>query len=223
MSAKPVVIFGVGDFARVASVYLEQDSPHPVAAFTVHEAYIQEPALLGKPVVPFERLREEYPPGECSMLVAIGFRRVNQLRAEIYGQCKDLGYELIRYVNSKAARWGEIPMGDNCFIFENNVLQPFVTIGSNVVLWSGNHIGHDSSIGDHCFVTSHCVVSGNVTVGPYCFLGVNATIRDGIQIAPRCVIGAGALVLKDTAEGGVYAGRSTEALPMKSWDLRSFQ
>ena len=32
--AKPVVIFGTGDFARVASVYLAVDSPHEVAAFT---------------------------------------------------------------------------------------------------------------------------------------------------------------------------------------------
>ena len=37
-----------------------------------------------------------------------------------------------------------------------------VRIGNDVVLWSGNHIGHDSTIGDHCFIASHVVVSGNV-------------------------------------------------------------
>ena len=52
------------------------------------------------------------------------------------------------------------PPGDNCFILEDNTVQPFVTIGNNVTLWSGNHIGHDSVIEDDCFISSHVVVSG---------------------------------------------------------------
>ena len=44
---KQVVIFGTGDFAQVAYVYLSKDSPHRVAAFTVHEKYIAERTLLG--------------------------------------------------------------------------------------------------------------------------------------------------------------------------------
>ena len=77
------------------------------------------------------------------------------------------------------------PPGDNCFILEDNTIQPFVTIGNNVTLWSGNHIGHDSVIEDHCFITSHVVVSGHVRVGARSFLGVNATLRNAITIAPR--------------------------------------
>ena len=97
--------------------------------------------------------------------------------------------------------WPDVPIGDNCFVFEANVIQPGVRIGNDVVLWSGNHIGHDVEIGDHCFIASHVVVSGNVTIGNHCFLGVNATVRDGVTIAPRCVIGADALIMKDTEEG----------------------
>ena len=48
-------------------------------------------------------------------------------------------------------------IGENTFIFEANVVQPGVTVGDNVVLWSGNHIGHDSVIEDHCFIASHAV------------------------------------------------------------------
>jgi len=101
-------------------------------------------------------------------------------------------------------------------------VQPFVRLGSDVILWSGNHIGHDSSIGDHCFIASHVVVSGNVHIGASCFVGVNATFRDGITVAPRCVIGAGALILKDTQEGEVYSVRGTPPREMKSWELRGF-
>jgi sugar O-acyltransferase (sialic acid O-acetyltransferase NeuD family) len=219
---KPVVLFGVGDFARIAHVYLTEDSPHEVAAFTVDESFIEQPELLGKPVVPFKRLAETHPPEEYSMLVAIGFSGVNRGRREVYERCKGLGYELVSYVSSQAHLVTDVELGDNCFIFEANVIQPFVRIGNDVVLWSGNHIGHDSTIGDHCFIASHVVVSGNCAIGESCFVGVNATFRDGVTVAPDCVIGAGALIMKDTERGAVYSVRGTEPLDKKSWDLRSF-
>jgi sugar O-acyltransferase (sialic acid O-acetyltransferase NeuD family) len=218
---KKVVIFGTGDFARVASVYLAQDSPHEVVAFTVHAAYRTAPQLLGKPVVPFEQVGELYPPDRHAMFVAMGFRRVNRARAEVYHTCKARGYELISYVNSRAATCGEYELGDNCFVFENNVIQPFVKIGNDVILWSGNHVGHDASVGDHCFVTSHAVLSGHVQVGGYCFIGVNATLRDGVTVGEGSVIGAGALVLKDVPAGSVLRGAAAELSPVPSHRLKA--
>jgi sugar O-acyltransferase (sialic acid O-acetyltransferase NeuD family) len=225
---KPVVIFGVGDFARVAAEYLAADSPHPVAGFTVHERHLPEGRTLsGRPVTAFETLLETHPPDAYSMFVAVGYSRCNQARAEVYAECRARGYELISYVNSRASVWGETRggerrIGDNTFIFEENVIQPFATIGSNTVLWSGNHVGHDTKIGDHVFIASHAVISGNCTIGDYTFVGVNATFRDGINVAPRCVIGAAAVIMADTTEGDVYAVRNTELFPKKSWELRSF-
>ena len=156
------------------------------------------------------------------MFVAIGFSGVNKARREVYEECKARGYELISYVNSRATCWGELVLGDNCFVFEENVIQPNVRIGNDVIVWSGNHIGHDSTIEDHGFIASHAVISGNVTIGESSFVGVNATFRDGIAVAPRCVIGAGALIMKDTVEGGVYSVRGTEPAEKKSWELSGF-
>jgi sugar O-acyltransferase (sialic acid O-acetyltransferase NeuD family) len=219
---KPVIIFGTGDFARVARVYLDLDSPYEVVGFTVDEAYLDSSQLEDLPVIPFERLQQKHPPDAYAVFVGIGFSGVNRVRAEVYSRCREKGYELISYVNSKAAVWGELELGDNCFVFEENVIQPNVRIGNDVILWSGNHIGHDSAIGDHCFLASHVVVSGNVTIGESCFIGVNATLRDGITVAPRCVIGAGALIMSDTEEGSVYAVRGTEPIERKSWELKGF-
>jgi sugar O-acyltransferase (sialic acid O-acetyltransferase NeuD family) len=156
------------------------------------------------------------------MFVAIGYSRTNRARRAVYEQCKQKGYELITYVSSRAERAAEVELGDNVFVFEHNVLQPYVRIGNDVILWSGNHVGHDSTIGDHCFVASHAVISGNVTIGEGCFVGVNATFRDGVTVAPDCVIGAGALIMKDTEPGGVYSVKGTEPIGKKSWELTSF-
>jgi sugar O-acyltransferase (sialic acid O-acetyltransferase NeuD family) len=217
-----VVLFGLGDFARIARIYLAEDSEHEVVAFTADERYVESDVLDGLPVVPFESLTETHAPDRYSMFVAIGFTGVNQARREVYERCRELGYELISYVSSKATYWGELELGANCFVFEENVIQPNVRIGNDVILWSGNHIGHDSTIEDHVFVASHAVISGNVTIGESSFVGVNATFRDGITVAPRCVIGAGALIMKDTVEGGVYSVRGTEPLEKKSWELTGF-
>jgi sugar O-acyltransferase (sialic acid O-acetyltransferase NeuD family) len=217
---RDVVIFGTGDFARVAEVYLSLESSMNVVAFTVDREYIDTDELSDLPIVPFEDIERTHPSKDFAMFVAIGFRGVNRARAEVYGRCKSLGYELISYVNSRSTFWGEIEMGDNCFVFEENVIQPNVRLGSDVILWSGNHIGHDSSIGDHCFIASHVVISGNVTVGSHCFIGVNATLRDGVTVGPNCLIGAGALIMRDTERGEVYSVRGTQPSEKRSWDLK---
>jgi len=205
-----VVIYGLGKFAQVAMHYLKCDSPYEVVAFTVDKDYLESDAEFGLPVVPFEDIEKTYPPDQYRMLVAIGYSDNNRLRAKKYDAAKAKGYKLITYVNSRTAIWGEVEIGDNCFIFENQTIQPFTRIGSDVVLWSGNHVGHHSTIGDHCFISSHVVISGGASIGPYSFLGVNSCIRDGIHIAEGSVIGMGAVVVKDTAEGGVYIGTAAK-------------
>lgn len=207
---KKVILFGTGECAQVAHIYLTKDSPYEVVGFTVHERFITNSTFSGLRVVPFEGLVHSHPPDDFAMLVSIGFKRMNRARAEIYEACKLQGYECISYVSSKAWQWGKVEIGDNCFIFENNVLQPFVKIGNNCTLWSGNHIGHHVTIEDHCFITSQVVVSGGTQVGSYCFLGVNATIRDHIRIGSGCLIGAGALVLKNADPDGFYPEKGTE-------------
>lgn len=209
MSSK-IVVFGTGSFAQLAYFYLTHDSEHEVVAFTVNKAHLTEDELLELPVVPFEQVEQEFPPDSFKMYVAVGYRKVNRIRAARYEEAKRKRYELISYVSSKCTHWGDTIIGDNCFILEDNTIQPFVTIGNNVVVWSGNHIGHHGTIGDHCFITSHVVISGHVRIGPYSFLGVNATIRDSINIGEACVIGAGALIMKSTNDRQVYIGSRTD-------------
>ena len=122
---------------------------------------------------------------------------------------------------SKAVVWGDLTAGDNVFVFENNVIQPYATIGYDTILWSGNQIGHDAIIGNHCFLASHVAVSGHVTVEDYCFIGVNATIRDGITIGAGSVIGAGAVITKHVAPGSVMKGIPATLSPIPSHLLKA--
>jgi sugar O-acyltransferase (sialic acid O-acetyltransferase NeuD family) len=208
---KNLVVFGTRQIAEVCSFYLQHDSPYRVVAYTVDGAFLKENEFSGLPVVAFEDVAERFPPADHDMFVAIGYGRMNRLRAEKFAAAKAAGYALARYVSSKAITWPGLTIGENTFVMEANVIQPFASIGADTIVWSGNHIGHHARIGDHCFVASHVVVSGNVEIGDHCFVGVNATLRDGIKIAPRCLIGAGALLTRDTKPEEVYAPTASEA------------
>jgi len=213
---KPVVIFGRGTTANLAHFYLTHDSDREIAAFSVDAGHLVDHELFGLPVVPFEEVVDRYPPDAYDMFVAVGYGRLNRFREAKYHEVKGLGYELISYVSSKAVVWPGAVIGDNCFIMEGNLIQPFTELGSNIIMWGGSHVGHHSVIEDHVFVSSHVVVSGYVRIGERCFLGVNATIRDSITIANDCVIGAGALMLKSTKPEEVFVGPKPTLLPFPS-------
>lgn len=216
-----IVVFGNGLVAKLAHFYLTHDSPHDVVAFCVDRGHAKTDTLFGLPVIPFDEVVDRYPPASHRMFVAVGYGRMNKFREERYNQAKALGYELISYLSSKATIWPESVIGDNCFIMENNTIQPFTRLGNDITMWSGSHVGHESVIKDHCFVSSQVVISGMVTIEPNCFIGVNATIRDQVTIARECVIGAGALITVDTKEREVYGGAKAERLPMTSDRLPS--
>src|SRR5919204_1216403 len=141
-----VVVFGVGQWAELAHFYLTHDSPHDVVGFTVDGEYLDRDEFRGQPVCAFEEIEDVHPVGDVSLLIPISFKRMNHVRADRYAAAKAKGYDLISYVSSKATTFPDFDCGENCFILEDNTIQPFVTIGDDVVMWSGNHIGHHSSI-----------------------------------------------------------------------------
>lgn len=201
-----VIIFGVLDTAELAHYYLSSDSEHEVVAFTVHKKYLNVTSFMGLPVLPFENIENIFPPSGFSLFAPMTGKKMNKLREEIYLQGKGKGYTFITYISSNAT-WFDNEIGENCFILEDNTIQPFTKIGNNVVLWSGNHIGHHGLIKDHVFFTSHVVMSGHCIIESNCFLGVNSTIRDYSHLSKGTLLAMGScLTIKKTEEWSVYIG-----------------
>lgn len=213
MTNRPLVIFGSGEIASLAKFYFEKDAGRRIAAFTVDDAYAGPETFEGLPLLPWSEALTRFPPGEADMHVALSYRKLNRLRQEKYEQARSAGYSLASYVCSKASVWPDLVHGDNCFILEDQVIQPTVRIGSNVMLWSGNHIGHGTAIGDHTYFASHVVVSGHCRIGQRCFFGVNATLRDFLTIGDDCFVAMGASVAKDMGDGAVALAPTSTLLP----------
>jgi sugar O-acyltransferase (sialic acid O-acetyltransferase NeuD family) len=220
MGTRKLVIFGAEATARLADFYFSKQSDYQVCAFTVDRDYLRADTFCDRPVVAFEEVARRFPPNDYSMFVAVGYTKMNKIREAKYHAAKELGYTLASFVSPRCSFLTDIPMGDNCLIMEDNTIQPFVQIGNDVIMWSGNHVGHDSVIEDHCFLTSHVVVAGHTRIGRNSFLGVNATLRDAIKIAPETLVGAGAVIMADTVERGVYMTRMAVLFDKKSDEVK---
>jgi sugar O-acyltransferase (sialic acid O-acetyltransferase NeuD family) len=220
---KKVVIFGTGGFAQIVYMYLKKVDPSKlqVVAFSASELVIKEKTLCGLPLVPFEHIERIYPFQQYHMFIAVGYSDMNRKRARFFEEAKEKGYNLISYIHPSTIINDEFEIGENCFIFENNVIQPFVKLEDDVIIWTGNVISHHTTIMKHCFIVSHTAIAGNATLEPYCFVGMNATIRNSVRIARECVIGAGTVILHDTNEKEVYAAHSTVKLEVTSDKLRN--
>ena len=214
-----VIIFGIAENSSLAHYYLNHDTEHEVVAFTVNRDYLPDDLIFeGLPVLPFEEVERSHPPTEFSMFAPLAASRMNRFREQVYTEIKAKNYQLISYVSSKATVFPGAIIGDNCFILEDNTIQPYVKIGNNVVLWSGNHIGHHGEIRDHVYFTSHVVLSGRCLVEPYCYFAVNCTIRDGLHIAEGTFVTMASSVTRDTEPWGVYKGSPAQKTKISSQD-----
>lgn len=216
---KKLVIFGSSEIAALAKYYFEHDSEYDVVAFTVDDDYLDGDSFEGLPLVAFSKVEALFDRDKHEMFVGLSYSKLNRLREQKYLAAKRSGYRLASYVCSRSVTWPGVRIGDNCFILENQTIQPAVNIGNNVMLWSGNHIGHGTHIGDHTYVASHVVISGHCRIGQRCFLGVNATVRDFCVIGDDCFIAMDASVTANLDEGSVCVGRAGEVF--KAEDRRA--
>jgi sugar O-acyltransferase (sialic acid O-acetyltransferase NeuD family) len=194
----------------LAYEYFTYDSDYKVVAFAVNKEFIKEALLYDLPIIPLEDIQSTFSTDDYEAFIAISSGKLNRVRTEFYAELKNKGYRLASYVSSKAFVWRNVEVGDNCFILEDNTLQPFVKIGNNVTLWSGNHIGHRTEVKDNCFISSHCVISGFCEIGENSFLGVNCTLEDNVKVEKDNFIGAGTLIQKSTKEKEFFQLKQTE-------------
>lgn len=216
-----IVVFGAGQIAEVAKVYLDKHSNDRIVGFTVDAKYMTTDSFLGLPLAPWDTLEQFFPPDQVSLLGPLSFRRLNEFRRMRYLEGRQRGYRFTSFIHPSCHVYTE-DIGANCFILEANIIQPFVKIGDNVMLWSGNHVGHHSVIGDHCFLAGQVGIAGGTRIGQGCFLGGKVGITGGLTIGDDCFLSFGVTVDKNLASGSVLVRASADRVaPFPSSRLRA--
>lgn len=198
MTSTPLLIVGDSSFAEIAHLYFKRDTDYEPVAFVVEDAYRNKEHLAGLPVIPMSEVEQRFPAAETSFYTAIVYTQLNRLRARLCADMKARGYAPASYISDKAYIDSSATLGEHVFIFEDNTVQPFVTLGDNVVLWSGNHIGHHTTIARDVFISSHVVVSGHCRVGSGSFLGVNSSLGNNVELGEDNWLMPGVNILKST-------------------------
>ena len=162
-----LVIFGAGDIARLAHLLLHPRQPARRGRRSPSIASFRRATrFLGLPLVDAEEMTDALSRRPSfDMFVALSYAKMNGLRAEKYARCKAAGYRLAATSARAAPTCHRRRPATTASSSKTTPSSRSSRIGSNVTLWSGNHIGHDSTIEDHCFIASHVVVSGHVRVG----------------------------------------------------------
>lgn len=216
---RKLVIVGTSLFGEVAAAYFSRFTPYEVVAFAADAEFIDQTEFAGRPVISLDSIAEAHPPEESDAFVAIGYRKMNAIRRSKCEELEKWGYELTSFVHPNVDIWDSTQIGRNCFIFEDNTIQPYTRIGSGTIMWSGNHIGHHSRIGEYNFVSSHVVISGSCVVGDHCFFGVNSTVFNGLSLGNRSLVGAGAIVSRDLPEESLVIAKSTTVNARRTSEL----
>jgi len=207
-------LFGATETAEVADYYFSKQSDYTVEAFVVDDGFASSTSLAGKSVVSFTEYERDLREEEDYFFVAIGYSKLNRARAEKFLFLKNRGIRLASFVSPEASVADNVQIGLNVMVLEKNTLQPFSLIGDNVVIWSGNHLGHHSTVGNHVFISSGVVIAGHSKIEPFCFLGVNSSIINGSTIGENSVVGAGVNVAEDVpAYSAIVRGQRDKVIP----------
>ena len=212
-------IFGVGQIAEVAEFYFKNDTNFKVIAFLADKDYIKESIINGIPVDEYSEFKSKNDINEINIFVAAGYSNLNKSREDLLERVIKDGFSIKSYISSKSQIYGLVS-GVNNFILENNIIQPYSSIGNNNIIWSGNHIGHHTNVGNNNFISSHVVISGSVNIKSNNFFGVNSTVVDNVNIGNKCIIGSCALVDKSLEDESVLTSSKSKLHSFKSSKIK---
>lgn len=200
MKRKKLIIYGIGRLAEYATYVFNNDSDYEIIGKCIEENYLNINESEENDLISFEEIEKKYAADEVELFIAVGN---NTVRERIYSLTKQKGYSLASYISSKATFWENLEIGENCFIGEGSVIQPFVKIADNTILF-GARIGHHCVIGKHSLLSGP-TVGGNVSIGEYSFLGLNSVIQQNINIGSKNIIGMGVAIKNTTPDKAVFS------------------
>lgn len=200
MKKKKLFIYGVGGLAEYAGYVFENDSDFKIVGHCIEKKYLEKDPNVSAKIKIYEEILDEFHQEDTFLFIAVGN---NVIRERVYQNACQRGIKMATYISSKASTWPNLAVEDNCFIGEGSVIQPFVKIGSNSILF-GARIGHHCQIGSHVLLSGP-TIGGNVKIGNFSFLGLNSVVLQNLEIGAKNIIGMGVSIKTSTGDGEVYS------------------
>lgn len=204
---KKLIIYGIGKLAEYAYYVFMNDSPYEVVGFCVESRFIKktEQTLFNIKVYDSEKISQYFSVANHDIFIAVGN---NSIRNDIYEKVKTIGYSFANYISSKAQYWHDCKYGNNVLIGEGCIIQPFVSIGNNTLIFA-SIVGHHCQIAENSTL-SGCCIGGSVKIGKNTFIGMNTSVNQNVNIGSNNIIGVGCNITKDTKDNDVYSATKSK-------------
>ena len=205
-----IIIVGNSISADIMYAYLKQDDRYHIVAFSADQKYINTLEKFNLPTVALEYLFNTFSPKNYKIILAIGYKKINQVRASLFDRVKKMGYTLETYIHPDASVFNHDKIGEGSIIMAGSVIEPYVKIGKDTVIWGNCLIGHHTTVGDNCWIASGTVLAGQTNIGNNCFLGVGVSVSNQVNVGAFSIIGGNTAIHKDTKENEVYLSHQGE-------------
>lgn len=214
-----VVLFGMSPFSKLVKHYIQSDSDDTVVAFTVDREYALETEFDGIPVIPFDELDSVFLKTDITIIVTCGYKKLNQVRKEVFARCKSKGYQIGGYIHSTAQIEIE-QIGQGNIILPNARIAPFVKLGNGNIIFNDVMINHETSVGDYNYFAPGFICGGLCTIGSCNFFGLKSTLRDSITVGNSNLVGASAYLPKSIGSNQLVKPASTTIESMNERTLQ---
>lgn len=219
--SKKIIVFGNGGHAKTIYGYFYDENI--VKGFVVDDAFVEAQPVIGEmQVLPFSRILEIFPPTEYAVLVALGFKDLNQLRKDKTKELLALGYEFVSFIDRSVRVPHYYNVGTNTIVIGYTDIHEGVTINSGVFVSSGVVLGHDSVLEDYSWIGSGVVLTGCVRVGQSSVLGMNVSVKQNTSLSHHTLISPNAFVNMDTPPYSSILTPPGKAVPIDSRKLHKF-
>lgn len=130
----------------------------------------------------------------------------NALRLQWLKKLRTWGYRTPSIVHPKAivSRFAEV--GGGCVLMAGAIVNVQAKISDGCILNTGCTVDHNCIIGEGVHLSPGVHIGGDTEIGTRTWVCVGASVGSQRAVCADCVIAAGAVVVKDIAEPGLYAG-----------------
>lgn len=217
-----IILAGNAITAGILYFYLRGDSRYEVIGLTVDDEFLPLGGIDGLKAVGLSEVATAFPPEQCQVIMAAGYNDLNRVRESLFSRLKNMGYAIETYVHPDARVYTGFPLGEGSVVLPGAVIEPYVRIGANTMVWCNVTLAHHCNLAENCWIAAGTVVSGQATVLRNSFIGVNATIVNEVTVGEYNIVGACALISKDTKSHAVHLARSAEPFRYSSEDYVKF-
>lgn len=201
---KRVILFGIGDFAKMLHTLSKEVKDINVVAFMVDDAYCKETEFCELPVWKTSMINDEMTK-QYHFLICVGYKNMRS-RQTIYEKLTEKGCRFINFIHPSVTILPEVQMGNNNVLLANVTIENNAAIGDNNIFWTQANVGHNNIIGNHNFIAANVTLAGNCVIENLCFFGVSAFTINNLVIQDETYLVAGSGLFTNTQKAGKYWG-----------------